>query len=264
MQKSNKFCKKTIKNYINTFMNFNATVSSILIEMAIQSNNDIVYLSQLQNAPRNNASNYDIDSVESSFKRITTRGFPKAMRNHFGAKVKYPIRLVVDDVNDEQLFSRQDASHYIPPTPGYITFYLHPYVGAADPLTPFLIGHNVGHTLQFVAYNGGFITTDEPSPFDDIVVEVIEDIINNNPDHPWFNKDDPGNWQDCKQGEGYAKILTPNLANISEGLEEWASNLVGLYMKYGRINFRVGSAIKIEQFIDQCLQNWVGRSIAIG
>jgi hypothetical protein len=245
-------------------MYFNATVNSILLEMAIQSNNDIVYLSQLQNAPRNNASNYDIDSVESSFKRLTSRGFPKAMRNHFGAKVKYPIRIVVDDVKDEELVSREDASRYIPPTPGYITFYLHPYKGAANPLTPFLIGHNVGHTMQHVTYNGGFRIANEPYPFDDIVVEVIEDIINNNPEHPWFNKYYPGNWHNCKQGEGYIKILTPNLVNISEGFEEWVPNLVGLYMKYGRINFRVGSAIKIEQFIDQCLQNWVGKSIAIG
>lgn len=60
------------------------------------------------------------------------------------------------------------------------------------------------------------------------------------------------------------EILTPNIYNITEGgMDEYAPNIVASYMKYGRINFRVGSAKKIEEFIDKQLQSFVGKTIAL-
>jgi hypothetical protein len=44
---------------------------------------------------------------------------------------------------------------------------------------------------------------------------------------------------------------------------EYAPNLVASYMKYGRLSFRVGSAKKIEEFIDKQLANMVGKTIAL-
>lgn len=249
---------------------FNSLVNKLLVEMAIENNSDIVYLSQLTNQSRNDASGYENSGIGMSLRRLTSKGFPKAIRNHFGAKLKYPIRIVVDDVNDEQphSHSRTDVTQYIKPTPGVITFYIHPELGNGDLATPFLVGHNLGHTLRHLQKDGEFnnFRGDEMTPFDTVTYAVIEDIINKNPELSWFSdrvrqyrNDDPL-WMDGP----FIKILTPNLANISEGYFEWQCNLVAVYMKYGRIKFRVGSADKIEQFIDNQLQSWIGRSIAIG
>lgn len=261
-------------------MTFDSLVKRLLNEMAIEKESDIVYLSQLLNQPRltsddiNDISEYEPE-IAKSVTRLTSRGFPKAMRNHFGAKIKYPMRIVVDDVNDENnaIGSRKlIESDIVKPMPGVITFYLHPGIGAAQALTPFLIGHNLGHTLQHLYPNGVFsdYRRGDLEPYiETVTTQTVKEIARENPEYPWYfvhtrsgqteEVDD-----DLFDAYAYPHILTPNIAKISEGFDEWIPNLVALYMKYGKIKFRVGSAHKIEEYIDKVLHSFLGKVVAIG
>ena len=253
-------------------MNFNDLVKRLLNEMAIEKESDVVYLSQLQNIPRSNVDDYD-SGDQKSFRMITSKNYPKVMHNTFAPKIKYPIRIIINDTDFRYGKSRADVSKEIAPIPGVITFIYNMYLGAAGLPTPFIVGHNVGHTLATISRYGkepsGFGLTDQhgyDNPLDSLVHSVVDDIIKANPNLSWWESMyTVPDWarDDWYHYHGYVNILTPNLSKISEGFIEWVSNLVGLYMKYGRINFRVGSAKKIEEFIDKQLKRFVGKTIAL-
>lgn len=269
-------------------MRFDEMVNSLLNEMALEKESDVIYLSEILNQQRldwksdaaksesDRKYNREVDNpIVRSAGMITSRGFNKAIRNHFGAKLKYPMRLIIDDVNnkDNKLGSRGVIeSDILPPVPGVITFYLHPGIaGAAHHTTPFIIGHNVGHTMQ---------STHSTSNLEDEIMPIIDDIFREEPALQDYVKqhgdyvrgkrydgddrvESGAAYHAYNQGDLY-DLLTPNLAEITDDATEWIPNLVGLYIKYGRIKFRLGNARKLEEFFDSILRSYIGKVVAIG
>lgn len=271
---------------------------NILNEMALEKESDVIYLSQLLNKQRldwksDAAIPTDEDGMpgevnDSEIKSaniMVSRGFNKAIRNHFGAKIKYPMRLVVDDVNNRtNMLGRREIikSDMLRPEPGIITFYLHPSIAAAaHHTTPFIIGHNVGHTMQ---------ETHSETNLEDEILDILQIIIDEEPKLQRYaeqHKDYmPGSGYDDDMYYdiyGYKKdqsrkgaalyaydtgdiytLFTPSLEEITDENTEWVPNLVGLYMKYGRIKFKLGDASKIEKFFDSILRSYIGKVVAIG
>ena len=292
-------------------MNFNDLVKRLLNEMAVEKESDVVYLSQLLNQPRYTGSQDDFDITNQfySFRYITSKTYSKHLYKKFAPSVKYPIRLIIDDIQylTKHRASRADISNLIAPIPGIITFVWSENLGIAGLPTPFMVAHNVGHVIQSITrYNeytgrsyyqsrGGYKTdeyklkTDEwgvvadehgyYNALESVIGHTVVDIARSNPDQPWFtfslsdtNTREEEYFEDAdlfdnneKFWDGaWMEILTPNIYNITEGgMDEYAPNIVASYMKYGRINFRVGSARKIEEFIDKQLQSFVGKTIAL-
>lgn len=119
-----------------------------------------------------------------------------------------------------------------------------------------------------------------------VIARTVVEIARANPELPWlklpmykWHAKDLDSWEtsnnyfqgasiedpDTRFFDGrWMQILTPGIDILTEdGMSEYAPNLVASYMRFGRIKFRVGSARKIERFIDEMLRSFIGRTIAL-
>jgi len=126
-------------------MNFKETVNTVLIEMAVQES-DIIYLSELFNLPRSNENEFDNVNIH---RVLTSKKFKKTTASRFAQKTHFKFKIYVDDVSLDPIKMYNNIKHTLTLQPDCISLFLGIRPDIWDePLTPWMIGHRLGHQLD--------------------------------------------------------------------------------------------------------------------
>jgi len=138
-------------------MFFNKLYNSLLVEMAVEMD-DVILFSSIVDPLRKNTIRPKHKVNKGSHKyvsfrntsMITSPGYVKMLVHRLGSKLPFKFKIYVNDLFDAEGFEtnhyyRQQSNNIkLYPTDGYISLVVDS--GFADPMTPFMIGHRLGHT----------------------------------------------------------------------------------------------------------------------
>ena len=240
--------------------------------MAVESEADIVYLSQLFDVDKAEHPSFFTDTSDTKdnlyrhHRMVTSKNYRNLIKSQFGAKLNIPLRIIIDDINantyegNKSSVSDEEIVRALEPKPGYITFIISTDRLVGDILTPFMIGHRIGHLLSY-----------HNNVFHKLIFKIIYQLVADN--RTEFTQTelnganlllDKGIHDEEENKELFAlrKAITPNLkAKLYQSMVEWVFDIVGLYFKYGRVRLHKGNVSysqHIERIINSELQKLIG------
>ena len=268
-------------------MHFNGIIRRLLSEMAIESQDDIVFFSDLLNKPRYNLDDvgeeFDDDQVDTAARVLTSPGYKKALLTRFAQKTPHKFKIYVDDVN---LYPLTDVS-FLSATPNYISVIIGIDVG--EPLTPWMLGHRIAHligeqpyrnqlqqkivnvrnqTIDYLfQYKQQIVTTyladNRKTKFEDPLQKIEREYRHLNAEYNvkwegvgWFD------WSLMLPLQPFNPSITSGV-----GTEEIFFDICAQYFKFGKVTFRCPSvetgrllAVHYEHLFDSFLDLLVGNT----
>jgi len=208
---------------------FNKLVSNVLLEMAV---NSIVHTSKLlNNIPTHN----DDDAVYRDYKVFNNPSFIKNLQTKWSQNTPFIFNLILADTPTQQSLN-------VHGTPGTITVVID---GNDHVITPWMVGHRVGHAIQnSIDFVGSMLHC--------VVLWLFEHASKQELDDLGISEDDIDNIENVNIIRDFPLNILTSLFNITKfkgknteygdpddtmDMTEWCFECVAQYLKYGHISF---------------------------